>query len=82
MKCEVMANCIPWHDEIATYPFCGDLRKMKSTFLSAKMTNMMYGVIQGVFLTGSAPKSSKCWGWQNPNQKSESGPIQKQDVKF
>ena len=31
-----------------------------------------------VFVTGF----KKCRGWQNPNQKSESGPIQKQDVKF
>ena len=28
----------------------------------------------------SPPK--KCWAWQNPNQKSEIGPIEKQDVKF
>ena len=28
------------------------------------------------FLTGPASKSSKCWEWQNPYQKSESGPIQ------
>ena len=30
--------------------------------------------LQGVFLTGPAQKSSKCWGWQNSYQKSESGP--------
>ena len=41
-----------------------------------------YTLYRVIFLTGSAPKSSKCWGWQNPNQKSESGPIQKQDMKF
>ena len=34
------------------------------------------------FLTGHTPKSSKYCGWQNPYQKSESGPIQQQDVKF
>ena len=34
------------------------------------------------FLTGPAPKSSKCWGWQNPNQKSESGPIKQQVQQF
>ena len=39
--------------------------------------DVRFGNIQGVFLlTGPAPKSSKCWGWQNPYQKSESGPIQ------
>ena len=38
-----------------------------------KHTDKCYRVF---FLTGPAPKSSKCWEWQNPYQKSESGPIQ------
>ena len=28
--------------------------------------------LQGVFLNWFRPKSSKCWSWQNPYQKSES----------
>ena len=35
-----------------------------------------------VFLTGPAPKSSKCWGWQIPYQKSESGAMWQRDVRF
>ena len=30
----------------------------------------------------SLVRPKKYWGWQNPNQKRESRPIQKQDVKF
>ena len=48
-----------------------------SVLLSLKKGNFskfhLISVLQGVFFTGPAPKSSKCWEWQNPYQKSESG---------
>ena len=45
-------------------------------------TNQLKWTHRVIFLTGSAPKNSKCWEWQNPYQKSKSEPIQQQDVKF
>ena len=50
-------------------------------------TNVTFGwiimninMVIEVALKSESPK--KCWGWQNPYQKSESGPLQQQDVKF
>ena len=38
--------------------------------ISIKMRNVE--ILQGDFFDWSLPKSSKCWRWQNPYQKSES----------
>ena len=57
----------------------GQILPIFQDFLRDGFFLMNYRVI---FLTGFAPKSSKCWEWQNPYQKSKSEPIQQQDVKF
>ena len=55
---------------------------IQKDFWFQKVLGSAQATYRVIFLTGSALKSSKCWGWRNPYQKSESGPLQQQDVKF
>ena len=63
-----LADCLLWQV---------DLDKPAHLPISISLVN-----VQGVFLTGPTQKVLSVWGWQNPWQRSESGAIQQQDVKF